>query len=67
MERSYRNAESHYPRSRWLAPSNHHAMDPCIGQDEETFADAVKTYDEPTRKDLSVDLASDASNLATAT
>ncbi len=38
-----------------------------LGEDEETFADAVKTDEGSTHKDLSVDVASDASNLATAT
>jgi hypothetical protein len=67
MEGPYRNAGSHHLRSRWLALSTHHAIHQCVGRDEETFADAVKTDEGSTHKDLSVDLASDASNLATAT
>jgi hypothetical protein len=67
MERPHRRAKSHYPRSRRLAPSTHHATHQCDGEDEDTFPDPVKTYDESTHKDLSVDLASDASNLAKAT
>ena len=67
MERPYRNARSHHLRGRRLAPSTHHAIHPRFGQDEDTFADAVKNDDESTHKDLSVDRVSDASNLATAT
>jgi hypothetical protein len=55
MECPYRNAGSHHPRSRWPAPSTHYAIHRCIGQDEETVADAVKTDDESTHKDLSIE------------
>jgi hypothetical protein len=60
-------AKQHNPRRRRLALSTHHAIHPRVGQDEDIFADAMKNDDESTHKGLSVDRASAASNLATAT
>jgi hypothetical protein len=66
MERPYRNVKQHNQRRRRLAAAPHSAMDPCAAQDEDTLADAVKMDNECKHKDLSVNLASDASNPATA-